>query len=167
MYEDYEYAQKIWQEFKMKNFEEHHDLYLETDVLLRANVFMNYTIICLDLVENGIHERMTMISHQYAKANNPQCLVYKSSKSKSWILYEDMNALYSNAEIGYTFEVDLEVPVHLHDFFADYLLTPEKQVVPENWLSLYNKKLVYDKEVRGDKYTSGEKLVQNEGCKDL
>src|SRR5581483_8791934 len=30
---DYKYAQKIWQEFGMKNFGEYHDLYLETDVL--------------------------------------------------------------------------------------------------------------------------------------
>ncbi|CAI2199803.1 9933_t:CDS:1, partial [Funneliformis geosporum] len=94
---------------------------------------------------------------------------------KSWIMYEDMNALYSGAmtqnmpteilgkvspeeipniqsitpdtEIGYMLEVDLEAPVHLHDFFADYSLTLEKQIVPENWLSLYNKRLVNDKEV--------------------
>ncbi|CAI2198622.1 8746_t:CDS:1 [Funneliformis geosporum] len=103
-------------------------------------------------------------------------------------MYEDMNALYSgamtkymsteilgkvapekipdiqniapDAEIGYTLEVDLEVTMHLHDFFADYPLTPEKQIVPENWLSLYNKRLVKDKEVRNGKYVSEEKLVQ-------
>ena len=31
----------------MKNFREYHDLYLETDVFLLVNVFMNYTIMCL------------------------------------------------------------------------------------------------------------------------
>ncbi|CAB5196856.1 unnamed protein product [Rhizophagus irregularis] len=31
----------------MKNFGKYHDLYLETDVLLLADVFMNYTIMCL------------------------------------------------------------------------------------------------------------------------
>ena len=31
----------------MKSFGEYHDLYLETDVLLLADVFMNYTIMCL------------------------------------------------------------------------------------------------------------------------
>ncbi|CAI2192200.1 8677_t:CDS:2, partial [Funneliformis geosporum] len=208
--EDYEHAQKVWQEFEMKNFGEYDDLYLETDVLLLADIFMNYTIICLKddgldpshyvsapgmfndslykssraelklmtnmneylTVENGIHEGMTVTSHRYAKANN--------SKPNSWIMYEDMNALYSgamtqympteilgkvasekipdiksiasNAEIGYILEVDLEVPVHLHDFFADYSLAPEKQIVPEDWLSLYNERLVYDKEVGGGKY---------------
>ncbi|CAG8718516.1 3297_t:CDS:2 [Gigaspora margarita] len=97
---------------------------------------------------------MTMASHRYAKANNLQCPNYKPSKLKFWILYEDMNALYSNtmtqympteildkvspkevpdiqsiapdAEIGYILEVDLEVLVHLYDYFADYPLAPEK-----------------------------------------
>ena len=212
--EDYEHAQKVWQVFEMKNFGEYHDLYLETDVLLLADVFMNYTIMCLKddgldpshyvsapgmfndslykssraelklmtnmdeylTVENGIRGGMTMTSHRYAKANNPQCPDYESNKPNSWIMYEDMNALYSgamtqympteildkvalekipdiqsivpDAEIGYTLEVDLEVPVHLHDFFADYPLAPEKQIVPEDWLSLYNERLVNDKEVR-------------------
>ncbi|CAB4480753.1 unnamed protein product [Rhizophagus irregularis] len=42
--EDYEHAQKVWKIFEMKNFGEYHDLYLEIDVLLLADVFMNYTI---------------------------------------------------------------------------------------------------------------------------
>ncbi|CAG8536714.1 2872_t:CDS:2 [Dentiscutata erythropus] len=72
----------------------------------------------------------------------------------------DIRSIAPDAEIGYTLEVDLEVPVHLHNFFADYPLAPEKQIVPEDWLSLYNERLVYDKEVGGGKYMSGEKLVQ-------
>ncbi|CAI2201375.1 13271_t:CDS:2, partial [Funneliformis geosporum] len=60
----------------------------------------------------------------------------------------------------YMLEVDLEAPVHLHDFFADYPLTLEKQIVPENWLNLYNKRLVNDKEVGNGKYVSREKLLQ-------
>ncbi|CAJ0836806.1 8130_t:CDS:1, partial [Entrophospora sp. SA101] len=44
---DYTYAQEVWQKFEMKTFGEYHDLYLETDVLLLADVFMNYTIMCL------------------------------------------------------------------------------------------------------------------------
>ncbi|CAG8733584.1 12712_t:CDS:2, partial [Dentiscutata erythropus] len=140
------------------------------------------------MVEKGIREGMTLASHQYAKVNNPQCPNYDPSKPIFWTMYEDLNTLYSgtmtqympteiigkvgpeevpdiqtiapNAEIGYMPEVDLEVPAHLYDFFADYLLVPEKQIVLENWLSLYNAKLVQDKEVGGGKYVTGEKLVQ-------
>ncbi len=32
----------------MKNFKEYYDLYLETDVFLFADIFMNYTIICFE-----------------------------------------------------------------------------------------------------------------------
>ncbi|CAB4386779.1 unnamed protein product [Rhizophagus irregularis] len=42
-----------------------------------------------------------MSSHRYAKANNPQCLDYESSKPNSWIMYEDMNALYSGTMTQY------------------------------------------------------------------
>ncbi|CAI2195486.1 16458_t:CDS:1, partial [Funneliformis geosporum] len=64
----------------------------------------------------------------------------------------DIQSIAPNAEIGYTLEVDLEVPTHLHDFFADFPLAPEKQIVSENWLSLYNERLVRDKAVGDGKY---------------
>ena len=57
-------------------------------------------------------------------------------------------------------EIDLEAPIHLHDFFADYPLAPEKQIVPESWISPYNEKLIRDKDVGGGKYIVGEKLLQ-------
>ncbi|CAG8531738.1 14133_t:CDS:2 [Dentiscutata erythropus] len=128
------------------------------------------------MVENGIRGGMTMVSQRYAKANNEKCPDYDPNKLKFWIMYEDMNALYSgamtqympteilgkvgpeeisdiqsiepDAEIGYMLEVDLEAPINMQDFFADYPLAPEKQIVPENWLSLYNERLVHDKAVR-------------------
>uniref|UniRef100_U9UWG8 Uncharacterized protein n=2 Tax=Rhizophagus irregularis TaxID=588596 RepID=U9UWG8_RHIID len=64
----------------------------------------------------------------------------------------DIQSIAPDADIGYTLEVDLEIPVYLHDYFTDYPLAPEKQIVPENWLSPYNAKLVQDKEVGGGKY---------------
>ena len=37
--EDYEHARRVWKEFGLKDLGEYHDLYLETDVILLANVF--------------------------------------------------------------------------------------------------------------------------------
>ncbi|CAB4441153.1 unnamed protein product [Rhizophagus irregularis] len=100
----------------MQNFGDYHDLYLETDVLLLVNVFINYTIMCLSgvelkfmtdmdeylIVENSICRGMTMANHRYAKANNLKCPDYDSSKLTTWILYKDMNALYSDANHSQT-----------------------------------------------------------------
>jgi len=140
------------------------------------------------MVEKDICKGMTMASHRYAKANNLKCPDYNPGKPTSWILYDDMNVLYSgamtqympteilekvspeqvldiqsiasDAKIGYILEVDLEASVHLHDFFANYPLASEKQIVPEEWLSLHNERLVHDKEVEDRKYITREKLVQ-------
>ncbi|CAG8537417.1 6924_t:CDS:2 [Funneliformis mosseae] len=160
--ENYEHAKKVWQVFKMKNFEEYHDLYLETDVLLLTNVFMNYIIIYLK--DDGLD-----LSHYVSASEMFNNSLYKSSGAElklmtdmneylmvenrirermTMTLYENMNALYSeamtqyiptemlgkvspeevpdiqsimpDAEIGYMLELDLEAPVHLHDYFADY-----------------------------------------------
>ncbi|CAG8527307.1 23979_t:CDS:1 [Cetraspora pellucida] len=159
-------------------------LYKNSGVKLKLMTDMDEYLI----VENEIHGGMTITSYRYAKANNPQCPDYEPSKLKSWALYKDMNTLYLDAmtqymlteildkvsleevpdiqsiapdtEIGYILEVDLEAPVHLHNYFADYSLVLEKQIISENWLSLYNEILVHDKNVGEEKYVSGEKLVQ-------
>ena len=46
--EDYTHAQKIWKEFEMKTMKDYHDLYLELDVLLLADVFEIFREVCLD-----------------------------------------------------------------------------------------------------------------------
>lgn len=45
--EDYEEAKNIYSRFGLKNLGELHDLYVETDVLLLADVFENYRNICM------------------------------------------------------------------------------------------------------------------------
>ena len=47
-HEDYEYAQKVWKEFKMNTMGDYHDLYLKTDVLLLADEFEEFRNVCVE-----------------------------------------------------------------------------------------------------------------------
>ncbi|CAG8577590.1 2359_t:CDS:2 [Funneliformis mosseae] len=99
----------------------------KTELKLMTNMDKYLTI------ENDIREGIIMTSHRYAKVNNLQHSDYESSKLNFWIIFKDMNTLYlaSDAKIDYTLEVNLEVLVYLYDYFADYPLAPEKQIVSE------------------------------------
>ena len=48
---DYERAQRVWNHFNMKTLRDYHDLYLETDALLLADVFENFRKTCLENYE--------------------------------------------------------------------------------------------------------------------
>ena len=39
---EYDYAQKVWEVFGIKNLGEYHDLYVQSDILLLADVFENF-----------------------------------------------------------------------------------------------------------------------------
>ena len=45
---DYWYAHKLFEEFKLKNLGEYHDLYLQSDTLLLADVFENFRNKCIE-----------------------------------------------------------------------------------------------------------------------
>ena len=45
--EDYEHAQKVWEAFDCKTLKDYHDLYLESDVFLLADVFETFRDLCM------------------------------------------------------------------------------------------------------------------------
>ena len=45
--DDYAHAQKVWRMFKMEHFQDYHNLYNKTDVLLLADVFESFRNICI------------------------------------------------------------------------------------------------------------------------
>ena len=206
---DYAYAQAVWQAFECKNLGDFHDKYLETDVLLLADVAENFRETCLKhykldpahyytspglswdallkhtginlelltdvnkhlFVERGLRGGISMESRRYCKANNPHLSDYTPQEEASYIMYYDANNLYgwamsqplpvgnfawcfvfptlhqikswrSNRKIGYILEVDLDYPEELHDEHNAYPLAPEKQAVPKEWMSPYQRALV-------------------------
>jgi len=104
--------------------------------------------------ESGIRGGLSQISTRHAVANNKYMSSYDQDKEDSYIIYLDANNLYGwsmsrylptknfkwndeewtkekimsiddEADTGYTFEVDLHIPDHLHDHFNNYVPCPE------------------------------------------
>ena len=49
--EDYIHAQKIFEELKLKNLGNYHDLYVQSDTLFLADVFENFRNKCIEIYE--------------------------------------------------------------------------------------------------------------------
>ena len=49
--EDYVHAQKVWDVFKIKTLGEYHDLYVQSDTLLLADVFENFRDKCIEIYQ--------------------------------------------------------------------------------------------------------------------
>ena len=47
--EDYEHVQNVWNVFEIKNGGEYHDLYVQSDTLLLADVFQNIRSMCIEI----------------------------------------------------------------------------------------------------------------------
>ena len=46
---DYRHANKVFKKFKLKNLGHYHDLYVESDTLLLADVFENFRNKCIEI----------------------------------------------------------------------------------------------------------------------
>ena len=48
---DYEHVKKVWEAFEIKNLGEYHDLYVQCDIFLLADVFENFKNKCIEIYE--------------------------------------------------------------------------------------------------------------------
>ena len=48
---DYAHAKRVCKEFEIKNLGEYHDLYVQSETLLLADVFENFRNMCLEIYE--------------------------------------------------------------------------------------------------------------------
>ena len=134
-------------------------------------------------IEKGLRGGISMVSHRYAQANNPQMEDFNPSQPTSFLQYLDSNNLYgwamsqamatggfqwvefteklletpADATNGYILEVDLAYPHELHPAHNDYPLAPEKLKVEKHWMSPYQQKLIDELGVSFE----CEKLVPN------
>ena len=103
---------------------------------------------------------MSFTAHRYAEANNKYMENYDATKESSYLMYFDVNSLYSwamcnplpigdfkwvdvknkneymknkinNKEYNFIVECDIEYPENLHDLHNDYPLAPEKIVIDD------------------------------------
>ena len=49
--ESMEHAQKVWKVFRLKSLGEYHDLYVQSDTLLLADVFEKFRDKCIEMYE--------------------------------------------------------------------------------------------------------------------
>ena len=50
--EDYVHELKVWDTFTIKDFGEYHDLFVQTDTLLLADVFENFRDMCIRIYKH-------------------------------------------------------------------------------------------------------------------
>ena len=147
-------------------------VYYVTTPGLSWDAMLKYTGINLELlddidmhnfIELGTRGGISVITHRYAKANNPYMKFYNPEIDTTYIIYLDANNLYGWAMsqplpyggfewvkpkhytkepgIGHIYEVDLEYPPELHDLHNHYPCAAESIKVLDEMLSPYCKSM--------------------------
>ncbi|XP_064483589.1 uncharacterized protein LOC135396508 [Ornithodoros turicata] len=121
-------------------------------------------------IESGVRVGLCQASRRHLRANNPLCSGYDPEKEEVYISYIDCNNLYgfsmvkhlpvsdfecvedfssvdfmrhpTDSEVGYVYVCDLEYPKSIHALTRYFPLAPEKAVVPEEWLSPFQRGLL-------------------------
>ena len=105
---DYRHGNNVFKRFKLKNLGEYHDLYVQSDTLLLADVFENFRNTCIKvyeldpahflllpgLVEEGIRGGICHSIHRYPRASNKYIKNYDKNEEPWYIQYLDANSLY-------------------------------------------------------------------------
>ena len=107
--DDYEHALRVWKEFGIHNLGDYHNLYLQTDVILLANVFEAFRDTCLE------HYKLDP-AHFYTSPG----LAWKACLRKTRVIKpNDISRLAKVKDKGYLLEVDIKYPKELHDLHND------------------------------------------------
>ena len=48
---DHAHAKRVFKDYERKNLEEYHDLYIQSDTLLLADIFENFRNMCINIYE--------------------------------------------------------------------------------------------------------------------
>ena len=116
------HGNNVFNKFKLNNLGDYHDIYVQIDTLLLADVFENFRDMCLKeyeldpaqaclkktnielelltdydmllMAEEGIRGGICHSTHRYAKANNKYMKSYYNNEESSYIQYLGANNLY-------------------------------------------------------------------------
>ncbi|PFX18050.1 hypothetical protein AWC38_SpisGene17607 [Stylophora pistillata] len=142
-HEDYEHAKKIWNEFKMKNMGDYHDLYLKSDILLPADVFEEFRNVCLvnyNLDPAWYYTAPGLTWDAALKVTNAELELLSDPDMLligfKWMSREEIGDWRASdsehRNIPCILEVDLEYSKELHDLHNDYPLAPERIMINSN-----------------------------------
>ena len=160
---DYRHGNNVFNKFKLNNLGEFHDLYVQSDTLLLADLFENFRDMCLKEYEldpahflslSGLawqaclkktnvelelltnYDMLLMVCHsihRYAKVNNKYMKNYYNNEESSYIQYLDANNRY-----GWAMSTKLPVNGFKRINNNEMAEPSAKHVINEDFIKNYN-----------------------------